>query len=54
MFPSNTSFVWKFVYQKEIYKGTRKQNTNSTLPLIASTIVIPVVLKQDWILLILV
>ena len=30
--PSNASFVRKFLYHKEFYQGTGKQNTNSKLP----------------------
>ena len=40
---SNASFVQKFVYPKQVYQGTRKQNINSTVPLIVSAIVILVV-----------
>ena len=45
---SNASFVQKFVYPKQVYQGSRKQNINSTLPLIAPAIVILVVWDQDW------
>ena len=39
--------VYRCVYPKQAYIGTRKQNTNSTLPLIVSAIMIMVVLNHD-------
>ena len=45
---SNASFVRKFVYPKQVYKGKRKQNINNTLLLIVSVKVILVVSNQDW------
>ena len=36
----NSSFGQTFVYPKHVYQGTRKQNINSTVPLIVSAIVI--------------
>ena len=43
----NESFVQKFVYPKQVYQGTGKQNMNNTVPIIMSAIVILTVRDQD-------
>ena len=45
-------FCQKFVYPKQVYQGTGKQNISSTVPMIVSAVVILAARDQDWNLLI--